>query len=514
MASTTSKARSPTPARVKEHEASAGKANLFLLPEVARTTTGRRPVEYVRNYFSGRIPAPFLSPLARDFDFVLATPLSVHVPGRDRHAVANAIQDSLHQLALFLSNYLTHPRYGAPEQVGFARGDTVRPVDVREVRPGEFRFRAEGIVVGRDDLFKQLEGPFKDPRAVKGPAPGRRAGWLDITINMPQNPTAPGVDSSEWYDFTPTTWLKHHPTIPLVPLAIRLRRRRERSIIAPQYQRLYERGLVRIALLFGYDFESTAHPFAKDARAIWKVVTAPSTRRFTSKDNGVYGFHGPGLGFSNPIAGDFHKLDFNTPTVFRRDAQHGGQITVRYPGVPRGRSIDAEIRLFNFDKSSRRSSKQLIEQFVSVFRDSDVIHYDGHANYGGGFYIGSRNNDILWASDVGKYKRDFSPDYQIFSIAACHAAGYFADLFYHELRPRKSPRNLDVVAAMNEADYGDSVHVALDFVANLLQLDDPVRGRALDYEQLLLELNRPATFQSYIGVFGQRRQRRGGNVSQ
>lgn len=56
---------------------------------------------------------------------------------------------------------------------------------------------------------------------------------------------------------------------------------------------------------------------------------------------------------------------------------------------------------------------------------------------------------------------------------------------------------------MNEADYGDSVHVALDFIANLLQLDDPVHGRALNYEQLLLELNRPATFQSYIGAFGE-----------
>ena len=72
----------------------------------------------------------------------------------------------------------------------------------------------------------------------------------------------------------------------MVPLAVRLRRRRDRPLIAPQYHRPYEKGMVRIARLFGYDFESTAHPFAEDAKAIWKVMTAPGSYRFTSKDTG------------------------------------------------------------------------------------------------------------------------------------------------------------------------------------------------------------------------------------
>jgi hypothetical protein len=382
--------------------------------------------------------------------------------------------------------------------VGFARGDTIRPTNLREAGPGVYAFTARGIVVGRRDLFRFLAGRNKDVRTVAPPQPPPHppAGALDITINMPRAPDAPDVGAEEWYTFHPSSWQRKHPRHPLLGLAIRLRPRAQQPVIAPQYKHLYGKGVVRIALLFGYD--QHGHTAAQDARAIWKIVTAPPTQRFTGRETGTYGFHGRGLGFSNPIGRDFRQLDGKTPVVFRRQG-----IRVRYPGSRQGSAIDAELRVHNFDKSSRLSSAALIEQFVAVFRDNDIIHYDGHANYGGGFYIGNRINDILWAKNIGKYRRDFTPGHQIFSIGACHAAGYFADLFYHELSPRKSPENLDVVAAVNETDFADGVHVALDLISNLLQLDEPTRENPLDYQALLLELNRPAKFQAYIGVFGQ-----------
>ncbi len=470
----------------------------WLLPGLADKATGRTPIAYARSYFRKKIAAPFTSPQAQDFDFTVLTPLEVRVPSRDRRQVASAIENQLHDLGLYLSNFLTHPRYGPQKEVGFARGDTIRPLDLRESRKGVYTFTARGIVVGRRDLFRFLAGRSKDRHAVapSPPPSSAPAGALDITINMPRAPEASDIGSAEWYDFHPSSWHRKFPRHPLLGLAIRLRPRVHRPVIAPQYKRLYGKGVVRIALLFGYD--QHGHTAAQDARAISKIVTAPPTHRFTGRETGTYGYHGRGLGFSNPIGGDFHQPDGKTPAVFRRQG-----IRVRYPGSRPGSKIDAEIRLHNFDKSSRLSSTDLIEQFVSVFRDNDIIHYDGHANYGGGFFIGDRVNDILWATDIGSYRRDFTRDYQIFSIGACHAAGYFADLFYHELSPRKSPENLDVVAAINETDFADGVHVALDLISNLLQLDEPMRENPLDYQPLLIELNRPAAFQAYIGVFGQ-----------
>jgi hypothetical protein len=74
--------------------------------------------------------------------------------------------------------------------------------------------------------------------------------------------------------------------------------------------------------------------------------------------------------------------------------------------------------------------------------------------------------------------------------------------FYNDLTPRKSPANLDILAGVNEQAFPDGVHVAVDFIANLLQIDEPVFGRGLDYEKLLIEINKPSSFASDIGVFG------------
>ncbi len=438
-----------------------------------------------------------MSPLAVDFDFQLQTPLSVLVPSRDRFQVAAAVENRLHDLAQYLSTFLTHPRYGPQKEVGFVRGGTLRPTMLQEIRPGRYSFQARGILIGRPDLYRFIKGKLKDKAAVPVPTPTIQAGWLQFGINMPRSPEAREVGGGEWYDFTPTTWRRNHPTIPILGLTIRMRPRPKRPVMTPKYHQLYRKGTVRIALIFGYDKFYSGHGFGRDARAIERIVTAPPEKRFSAKKTGPFGYHGPGLGFEK-----VQSAAGGQPDVYVRDAQHGGQIRVTDPTDRRVHRIDAEIRIYNFDKSSRSSSSQLTEQFVAPFRDNDIIHYDGHANYGGGFYVGHRDNDILWAVDIGSYRDRFSPEYQVFSIGACHSAGYFADLFYNDLQPRKSPANLDILAGVNEEAFPDGVHVAVDFIANLLQIDEPVMGRGLNYEQLLIEINKPSSFASDIGVFG------------
>jgi hypothetical protein len=358
---------------------------------------------------------------------------------------------------------------------------------------------------------------------------------------MPENPNARGIDETEWYDFTPSRFRRGHRNLTLrSPIPILLRQREKGEVLAPSYDLLYEDGLIRVAFLFGFD-EGT-HLTTADARAIREILTAPPSRKFTVKKTGRFGYHGPGLGFSDPTGGDFERLNMDGTSVFRRDTISGvGPVVVRYRlesgplkvggpraaegsvfvdgrQVPKGevipagtlveRALAVEIRLYNFDKSSDgRSSDDLIRDFVSVFRDNDLIHYDGHANYGGGFFVGDQADDILWAQDIGRYRRYFRRDYQIFSIGACHAAGYFADLFYNELRPRKTARNLDILAAVNEAAFEDAVQQGLELVSAILQLKGGARSEARDYASILLALSRPASFQAYLGVFGHPRKK-------
>jgi hypothetical protein len=505
------------------------------LPHLAKRATGRTPVDYVLDYFRKKTRAPFLSPLAAQFEFSTEQPTQVRVPSRDRQEVLAAIEQELENHHLYLSNYLTHPLYGEENQVGFCRGDTLRPSGLRETAPGVYQFRVHGIAVGRSDLLKFFRGSNRDGP----PAPSLRplpAGTHRIFITMPENPNARGIDETEWYDFRPSRFRRRHRGLALrPPIPILLRRRDKGEVLAPHYDRLYADGVIRVAFLFGFDEGS--HLTSEDARAIHEIFTAPPSRKFTVKKTGRFGYHGPGLGFSDPTAGDFDRLNLDGTSVFRRDSINGiGPVVVRYrlesgplkvggPRAPEGsvhvggrpaaagevipagalveRAMAVEIRLYNFDKSSEgRSSNDLIRDFVSVFHDNDLIHYDGHANYGGGFFVGDQADDILWAQDIGGYRRYFRRDYQIFSIGACHAAGYFADLFYNELRPRKTTRNLDIIAAVNEAAFEDAVQQGLELVSAILQLKGGARSEARDYASILLALSRPASFQAYLGVFG------------
>jgi len=500
------------------------------------------PVAYANRYFRDKVRAPFLSPLARDYFFVTEQPFEVNVPSRDRYDVVAEIESSLADIAYYLSNFLTHPRYGKENQVGFVRGESLRPYALRELEPGRFSFRVQGVAVGRRDLFRFLRGANragpKAPSMAKPPYMSQR-----IFFTMPTRPDAREVDQTEWYDFNPDEWPRKHPRIPLrPPIPVLFHRSRPHPPLAPRYDELYADGVIKIALLFGYDAEG--HLTSRDAHEIWEILTAPRSRRFGKKDTGPHGYGGPGLGFSDPTGGHFRKLNTEGESVFRREQHAGaGPVRVRYQlqagpltvgdtRAPEGsvfvggrsaragtvvsvgswieRTIRAEVRLYNFDKSSRgTSSRTLIEKFVGVFRDNDVVHYDGHANYGGGFFIGDQPNDILWSCDIGEYRHLFSRDYQIFSIGACHAAGYFADLFYNELRPRKSPHNLDIVAAINETAFDDSVHQSLDFVRAMLQ-DVPRRDGPPGYDRILRAISARNSFQAFIGVFatGQQGRRR------
>jgi hypothetical protein len=300
----------------------------LIYPRRALAITASSPVKYANEYFRSLTVAPFFGPLARDYDFESEVPLEVRISRRSGSDLVDTINNKLYDLHLYLSNFLTHPRYGPEKQIAFGRGDTLRPVELTEVAPGRYAFRVRGIVVGVRDLLHHLKGQNLDGP----PAPAMRPvrpGWQRIVVCMPTRPDATEVGDAEWYDFKPHTWKRRHPTIPLMQIPIRLRPREERTVVAPKYDLLYRDGLLRVAFLFGYDDEG--HETSGDARWIWKILTAPPDRTFTKHETGDFGYHGPGLCFDDPTGGDFKKLNLDGTTVFRRGWDiGGGPLTVRY----------------------------------------------------------------------------------------------------------------------------------------------------------------------------------------
>lgn len=511
-----------------------GRYGARILPRLALRTKATTPTEYVRAYYAKKIRAPFQAPLAEEYDFEIAERWQIRVPTEDHYELTSAIQDAMQDISLYLSNYLTHPRYLGENQIGFVRGDTLRPIDIRHEKKGTFSFRVRGVLMARRGLPGYVKGPNKGGQPFpKVPPPP--AGGLWIFFEMPTRPDARGVDRTEWYDFNPAKWKRKHPTIKLrPPIPVLLRPRVRDHSLVPHYDRMYRDGIVKTTFLAGYDAEG--HNANANAKRIWEALVARPSKDFSIKDTGQYGYHGRGLGFDDPTNGHFDAI--TDDTVFRRGAKHGvGPLHVRYRAsepfrvsaklakrgvrangrtlahgdmVPAGalveHAIEAEVRIVNFDRHSNDDAQRLNERFTSVFKDSHLVTYDGHANYGGGFYVGDSEDELLWADDIGDYAKNFSRRYQIFSIGACHAAGYFADLFYNELSPTKSPRNLDIVAAVNETSFADSVQTNIEMLQYVLQLKGPRKGDPPVYDRWLRDLSYPAEFQAFIGVFADARR--------
>ncbi len=302
---------------------------LLILPRLALRIHARSVVDYVNKYFRARVRAAFTSPLGADFDFTAEQPTQVTIRSHDRASVLAAVQDELYHYHLYLSNFLTHPRYGPEREVGFSRGDTLEPVGIKEILPGTYQFHVRGVVVGRRDLLRRIAGPNKQgPRPPKVPPPP--TGSTRIFFTIPTRPDAAEVGDTEWYDFTPKTWARKHPHIPLrPPIPVLLWPRRERPLVDPRYDRLFRRGRIRIELLYGYDDQG--HNTTQGAHDTWRILTTSPDREFRAAETGRYGYHGPGLGFSDPTGGHFRRLSLDGTSVFRRGPGQGsGPLTVRY----------------------------------------------------------------------------------------------------------------------------------------------------------------------------------------
>lgn len=517
-------------------------ATVALADDLTRRPADTAPQAKTPRY-DQRLDVDFYGTNAREYEFEFDERDTVVCPRCGRVTLHERIHDRLTTYHLYLANYLTHPGYGRERQVGFSRGESFHPVDLREEGSGRYSYRIRGLIDGDRELLTKVPATSRDCEPDRPePAP---VGRLRFYICIPENPDDPAITSEEWYDYTPAKFRRQHPKLRVrPPLGVVVAPRPEYPPTYPDYEALYRDGRLRIAFVFGFDEDD--HNSRDDAIAVWKFLTAAPSERFRKEKGEPRSYEGPGLGFSNPIGNDFRKLNSGGRwTTFARNGREdtvkvpvryrlrtaltvdgvnvaddevrlGGRAVSRGARIPAGqvieRAITVEIRLLNFDRRGTQTAEQIRRSFMELFRWAQVIHYDGHANYGGGFLFGRRNDDVLWADELAKYRRYAPPFYQILSVGACHGAGYFADLFYNAFRGRKSTQNLDIIASVNEVEFSDSVDDMMDLLGLVLQIRsapprgpaDPEESRPMGWHDFLLRMNDKRHFTAFIGVFGAR----------
>lgn len=345
----------------------------------------------------------------------------------------------------------------------FGRGDSFRTERFTRMADGRYQVHFFGEIGGRDDLLDKMQAKalFRTGHRFLVPMPA------DVD----------GMSEHAWYDFRPQDFDGEVVQVPVSigpePL--------NRGDVYPDYRRLFEDGLLTISVFYGYDGgdEDTGEAGGNDldvAKQFYETITREAHR----------------LEFSDPVHEHFGKV--RNSTTFTR--------TMLVDAVEGSRPVEVRLKLFY------RRSPKVKYHFRKELKEADVVIYDGHSSYGGGFQLSSSlyfaNPDDTGSLD-GEMVREKTPDrYQIYFINACHSYGYYPDMFYN-LLSKKDPGNLDIVTTINLASFADSVKTDAKLV-NLLTALVPRSTRplhrALTWEEIVTSLNAGLSYPALYGVHG------------
>ena len=343
----------------------------------------------------------------------------------------------------------------------FGRGDSFKTESFAKQADGRYAVQFTGEVGGRLDLIDKMEsrGLF-------------RAGHRFL-VPMPVDVDA--MSEHAWYDFKPADFGGEIMNIPLAISEEKL----ESGDVYPDYRKLFSDGLLTISIFYGYDGgdADTGEAGGNDldvARRFYEAITQEARR----------------LNFSDPVDEHFGKI--KNSTTFTR------QMMVDSGDGPK--PVEVRLKLFY------RKSPKVKYHFRKELKEADVVIYDGHSSYGGGFGLSSSlyfaNPDDTAALDREMVHERTPDKYQIYFINACHSYGYYPDMFYNILT-RKDPTNLDIVTTINAASFADSVKTDVKLV-NLLGALVPrsTLHRPLSWNEIVTSLNAGLSYGALYGVHG------------
>lgn len=407
------------------------------------------PNLHARDYFATR---------SREYALEGTTVISVPASLVKRMGEARAIEKALEEdnryynLIHFISAF-----FMAHKLDSFARGYSFETERFEKGEDGRYLVHFRGEIGGKLDLMERMteKGLFRTGHRFIAPMP------VDVDA----------MSEHDWYEFKPEGFKGELAQIPVTirPEAI------ERGDSYPDYRRLFEDGLLTISIFYGYDGGEGGDAGGNDlavAKEFYEKITQEAHR----------------LQFSDPVHEHFGKI--RNSTTFTRTI------------VADGKPVEVRLKLFY------RNSPKVKYHFRQELKTADVVIYDGHSSYGGGFGLSSSlyfaNPEDTQALDQ-EMVREHTPDrYQIYFINACHSYGYYPDMFTR-LLSKKSAANLDIVTTINEASFADSMKTDAKLVNLLTALvprtKDPVHN-PLTWEQLVTSLNAGLSYPAYYGVHG------------
>lgn len=372
-------------------------------------------------------------------------------------AVEKALEDDsrYYNLIHFISAY-----FMAHKMDTFARGFSFKTEGFERAAGGRTTVRFRGEVAGRLDLIDKMEakGLFRPGRRFLVPFP------VDVD----------GMAEHDWYEFDPDAF---GGELVQVPLSIRPAANAPDAY--PDYKRLFEDGVLTISVFYGFDGGDEDRPGGEDlvvARQFYEAITQAAKR----------------LAFSDPVDEHFGRIK-NSTTFTRTILANQGEGP---------KPVEVRLKLFY------RKSPRVKWHFRQELKHADVVIYDGHSSYGGGFQLSRSlyfaNPEDTEALDV-EMRREHTPEkYQIYFMNACHTYGYYPDMFY-ELLSQKDTSNLDVVTTINPADFADSVKTDVKMINLLTALVPRIRKplhHARSWGEICESLNAGLAGPTYYGVHG------------
>lgn len=375
-----------------------------------------------------------------------------------RMGEARAVEHCLEQdnryynLIHFISAYFQNNKLDS-----FARGDSFKSEAFRKMDDGRYAVQFVGEIGGRLDLIEKMEkkGLFRTGHRFLAPMP------VDVD----------SMSEHAWYDFKPS---EYDGEVVNVPVSIR-EEKLDSGDVYPDYKRLFEDGVLTISVFYGYDGGDGEDPGGNDlvtAKEFYTAITQEARR----------------LNFSDPVDEHFGRI--KNSTVFTRTI------------LVEGREVEVRLKLFY------RKSPKAKYHFRKELKEADVVIYDGHSSYGGGFGLSSSlyfaNPEDTQALDEEMRRENTPEKYQIYYINACHSYGYYPDMFYNILS-KKHPGNLDIITTINAASFADSVKTDVKLVSLLTALVPRTtrpEHRPKSWVEIVTSLNAGLSYGALYGVHG------------
>lgn len=397
--------------------------------------------------------------ILRALDFIMLPAADADLEGEARMERAEElVEHRFTALSFFIYAYLSK-KSSHDENADYGdfrttiRQQTFESLEITERvdEPGTFDFIFEAECAGPKQLISQL------PVGDNGTFP------VILPIISPEELES-GSYSTTYRDFDPANF----ESDVLTSIDVEIEEAELVPDSYPEYNRLFEDGVVDIAIHVGGDYNESRSDLRK-AREFFDYLRND-------------------FGLTAPVESFEELTSTSGPFTTTFDAN--------------GSQIRLEVYLYHPDMHQEEGVGY--DGLLDLYRQSaairDIVIYTGHAGYTTSYsgVVVSYNPRIALAMD------DFSalemPEtYQIFMFSGCRTYSAYADALY--ANPAKDTANLDIITTVNPSYPNEAMRVIEGFIENLTETQEETHAPR-SWDHLLSDMNRSRSMGIIYGVHG------------